>query len=61
MSVKEGWFILLIVLILLIALVAYSSAIVQGTTLKTKNVKKYIVRDNGQKKTILDGVPLVVV
>ncbi|MEG3958812.1 hypothetical protein [Microcoleus sp. herbarium2] len=49
-SVKEGWFILLIVLILLIALVAYSSAIVQGTTLKIKNVKKYIVRDNGQKK-----------
>ena len=39
----------LMALILLIAL-AYSSAIVQGTTLKIKNVKKYIVRDNRQKK-----------
>jgi hypothetical protein len=34
----------LMVLILLIAL-AYSSAIVQGTTLKMKEVKKYIIRD----------------
>ncbi len=33
------------VLILLIAL-AYSSAIVQGTTLKMKEVKKYIIRDD---------------
>jgi hypothetical protein len=39
----------LMVLILLIAL-AYSSAIVQGTTLKMKEVKKYIVRDNEPKK-----------
>jgi hypothetical protein len=39
----------LMVLILLIAL-AYSSAIVQGTTLKMKEKKKYIVRDNEQKK-----------
>jgi hypothetical protein len=36
------------VLILLIAL-AYSSAIVQGTTLKMKEVKKYIVHDNEPK------------
>ncbi len=35
----------LMVLILLIAL-AYSSAIVQGTTLKMKEVKKYIIRDD---------------
>jgi len=39
----------LMVLILLIAL-AYSSAIVQGTTLKMKEVKKYIVRDNEPKR-----------
>ena len=38
----------LMVLILLIAL-AYSSAIVQGTTRKMKEVKKYIVRDNEPK------------
>jgi hypothetical protein len=37
------------VLILLIAL-AYSSVIVQGTTLKMKEVKKYIVRDNEPKR-----------
>jgi hypothetical protein len=37
------------VLILLIAL-AYSSAIVHGTTLKMKEVKKYILRDNEPKK-----------
>ena len=39
----------LMVLILLIAL-AYNSAIVQGRTLKMKEVKKYIVRDNEQKR-----------
>jgi len=39
----------LMVLILLIAL-AYSSAIVQGKTLKIKEVKKYIIRDNKPKK-----------
>jgi hypothetical protein len=39
----------LMVLILLIAL-AYSSASVQGTTLKMKEVKKYIVRDNEPKR-----------
>ena len=50
----------LMVLILLIAL-AYSSAIVQGTTLKMKEVEKYIVRDNEPKKSILDGVHLGVV
>jgi hypothetical protein len=37
------------VLILLIAL-AYSSAIMQGTTLKMKKVKKYIIRDNEPKR-----------
>jgi len=40
----------LMVLILLIALVAYSSAIVPEKTLKIKIVKKYIVRDNEPKK-----------
>jgi hypothetical protein len=35
----------LMVLMLLIAL-AYSSAIVQGTTLKMKEIKKYIISDN---------------
>ena len=39
----------LMVLILLIAL-AYSSAVVKGTALKMKNVKKYIVRDNEPQK-----------
>jgi hypothetical protein len=39
----------LMVLFLLIAL-AYSSAILQGKTLKIKEVKKYIIRDNEQKK-----------
>ncbi len=38
----------LMVLILLIA-PAYNSAIVQGRTLKMKEVKKYIVRDNEPK------------
>ena len=42
----------LMVLILLIALVAYSSAIVPEKTLKIKIVKKYIVRDNEQKKKL---------
>jgi hypothetical protein len=36
-------------LILLIAL-AYSSAILQGTTFKIKSVKKYIVRHNEPKR-----------
>jgi len=36
-------------LILLIAL-AYSSAIIQGTTFKIKSVKKYIVRHNEPKR-----------
>jgi hypothetical protein len=39
----------LMVLILLIAL-AYTSASVQGTTLKRKQVKKYIIRDNEPKR-----------
>ena len=39
----------LMVLILLIALV-YTSASVQETTLKNKQVKKYIVRDNEPKR-----------
>jgi hypothetical protein len=29
---------------------AYNSAVVQGTTLKMKEVKKYIVRDNEPKR-----------
>jgi hypothetical protein len=39
----------LITLLLLIAL-AYSSALVQGTTLKMKTVKKYIVRPQESKR-----------
>ncbi|MEG4631941.1 hypothetical protein QUB56_20490 [Microcoleus sp. AR_TQ3_B6] len=39
----------LMVLFLLIAL-AYSSALVPGQTRKMKQVKKYILRDNEQKK-----------
>jgi hypothetical protein len=52
----------LMTLILLIAL-AYSNPVMEGTTLKMKSVKKYIIRpkESKRKYSIRGGVPLAAV